>query len=33
MFKSWKRIEFDMANHAAGGKSKARKKEVLWLNW
>ena len=33
LFKGWRRIEFDIANHAAGGSSKARMKEVLWLNW
>ena len=31
LFRSWRRIEFDIANHAAGGKKKARKTEVLWI--
>lgn len=33
MFKSWRRIEFDIANHSAGGRRKSRKRETLWLNW
>jgi DNA adenine methylase len=33
MFRSWRRIEFDIANHAAGGRKKSRKSETLWLNW
>jgi len=33
MFRSWRRIEFDIANHAAGGRKKSRKRETLWLNW
>lgn len=33
IFSSWRREEFDIANHAAGGRKKARKREVLWMNW
>ena len=33
MFSSWRRIEFDIANHSAGGQKKNRKRETLWLNW
>jgi DNA adenine methylase len=33
MFKTWRRVEFDIANHAAGGRTKARKRETLWVNW
>lgn len=33
IFKTWRRIEFDIANHAAGGRTKARKRETLWVNW
>lgn len=33
IFKTWRRVEFDIANHAAGGRTKARKRETLWLNW
>ena len=33
IFRSWRRIEFDIANHAAGGRKKARKCETIWLNW
>jgi DNA adenine methylase len=29
----WKTVAFDIANHAAGGRLKARKQEVLWLHW
>lgn len=31
MFSSWRRIEFDIANHSAGGRKKNRKRETLWL--
>jgi DNA adenine methylase len=33
VLRSWRRVEFDIANHAAGGRKKARKREVLWMNW
>ena len=33
VFRSWRRAEFDIANHAAGGKKKLRKHETLWMNW
>lgn len=33
IFGSWRRLEFDIANHAAGGRRKSRKRETLWLNW
>lgn len=33
VFKSWRRIEFDMPNHSAGGREKTRKRETLWLNF
>jgi DNA adenine methylase len=33
IFKKWRRIEFDIANHAAGGRKKSRKRETIWLNW
>jgi DNA adenine methylase len=29
----WNRHAFDLPNHAAGGKSKARETEVLWCNF
>ena len=32
LFGRWRRVEFDIANHAAGGRQKARMTEVLWLN-
>ncbi len=31
LFRSWKRVDFDIANHAAGGRKKTRKTEVLWI--
>ncbi|MBP3957793.1 DNA adenine methylase [Gemmata sp. G18] len=31
--KDWGRHEFDVANHAAGGKSKKRMREVVWTNY
>lgn len=33
LYKGWRRVEFDIANHAAGGKSKAREVECLWMNF
>jgi len=30
-FAHWRRVEFDIANHAAGGRRKARRTEVLWI--
>lgn len=33
LYGNWRTVSFDMANHAAGGKSKARKEETLWMNW
>lgn len=32
-FCGWRRVEFDIANHAAGGKSKERKTECVWINF
>jgi DNA adenine methylase len=29
----WQRIEFNLPNHSAQGKTKARRTEVLWLNY
>lgn len=31
LYSSWRRVQFDIANHAAGGKTKTRKTEVLWI--
>jgi hypothetical protein len=28
----WSRHAFDLPNHAAGGKKKGRKTEVVWYN-
>ncbi len=33
IFSSWRKVEFDIANHSAGGHKKKRKCETLWLNW
>jgi DNA adenine methylase len=33
LYEGWKRVEFDIANHAAGGKTKARERECLWMNF
>jgi DNA adenine methylase len=33
LYGDWRRVEFDMPNHAAGGKSKARETECLWMNF
>ncbi len=33
LYRSWYRVVFDMPNHSAGGRKKARRREVLWLNW
>ena len=33
LYDGWRRVEFDLANHAAAGEVKERKRETLWLNW
>jgi DNA adenine methylase len=33
LFRRWRVVQFDMPNHAAGGRSKARRQETIWLNW
>jgi DNA adenine methylase len=33
MLRGWHRREFDLANHAAGGKAKTRQTEVVWMNY
>jgi DNA adenine methylase len=33
LYGDWRSVQFDIANHAAGGTSKARKQEMLWMNW
>ncbi len=33
LYKGWRRLEFDIANHAAGGKTKGRERECLWMNF
>ena len=31
LYGRWRKVEFNIANHAAGGRRKARKTEVLWI--
>jgi len=31
LFAKWEQVTFDMPNHSAGGKTKQRKEEVLWI--
>lgn len=33
LYSAWKRAEFDIANHAAGGRRKERERECLWMNY
>lgn len=33
LYAGWKTVVTEIANHAAGGREKARKQEVLWINW
>ncbi len=33
LYANWRTVTFDIANHAAGGRRKARKQEKLWFNW
>jgi DNA adenine methylase len=33
LYAGWRKVDFDIANHAAGGKSKARETERLWFNF
>jgi DNA adenine methylase len=33
LYRGWRTVTFDIANHAAGGRAKARKQETLWMNW
>jgi DNA adenine methylase len=33
LYGDWRVVTFDIANHAAGGRSKARKAETICLNW
>lgn len=32
LYCDWRKVVFEIANHAAGGKSKARMREWLWVN-
>ncbi|MGD0460998.1 MAG: DNA adenine methylase [Tepidisphaeraceae bacterium] len=31
LLRDWRRVEFKIANHAAGGRTKSRKTEVIWI--
>lgn len=33
LYCAWHRVDFDIANHAAGGRTKSRKTEVLWIKY
>lgn len=33
LYGDWRTVEFELPNHAAGGRTKARKQEVLWINF
>jgi len=33
LYGHWRRIDFDIANHAAGGRTKSRETECLWLSF
>jgi DNA adenine methylase len=33
LYADWKHFDFDIANHASGGKQKARETERLWMNF
>src|SRR5437870_3010362 len=33
LYEGWRVVTFDIANHAAGGRQKAREVECLWLNY
>ncbi len=33
LYSNWSVVEFDIANHAAGGRKKGRERECLWLNY
>jgi DNA adenine methylase len=33
LYKGWRCVKFDMPNHAAGGRHKARETECLWMNY
>lgn len=33
LYHDWKVVDFDIANHASGGRSKSREIERLWMNF
>lgn len=33
LYADWRVTSFDIANHAAGGRTKARMQETIWMNW
>jgi len=33
LYNGWRIVTFDIANHAAGGREKARETECLWMNY
>lgn len=33
LYNGWRMVAFDIANHAAGGRQKARETECIWMNF
>lgn len=33
LYAAWRRTDFNIANHAAGGKNKGRETECIWMNF
>lgn len=33
LYRNWRTKDHDIPNHAAGGRSKTKKKEIIWMNW
>jgi DNA adenine methylase len=33
LYSDWRRVDFDIANHASGGRRKARETECLWMSF
>lgn len=33
LYSDWNKVDFDIANHAAGGRKKARETECVWMNF
>jgi DNA adenine methylase len=33
LYEGWRSVQYDVANHAAAGREKARMVECLWMNF